>query len=120
MGTYIDRYYPSSADVTNDGCSLALFKDNFDGKADWRIVKVHTEPKLQGRGYATRLMLRMAKWADKRGITLRLTAAPFWNSPLSLEKTMAMYVKVGFVVDPEGRSGRTWQDMIRFPRPQGS
>lgn len=96
MGTKINLfagkfYY---ADVSNDGARMSVYKD----PDSYYIQNFVTIRPLRNKGYATALLNRMVKWADKIGATLKLHAAPFDNEPLKLDRLIQFYEKAGFAV----------------------
>lgn len=97
----IEGYFQAQADLTRmeDGT--------------WWVARVIVPQRFRGRGYGTKVMRRVAEWADAHGFILILEARPY-DGEWWLDRLIAFYEAAGFCVDAMGVGDAL---MTRFPQP---
>lgn len=77
------------------------------------ISRVYTKPESRGQGHARWLMCETCAEADNHALVLVLTAKPYDDEPLDLDKLQTWYEGLGFIVAQQEP-----RIMVRAPKPR--
>ena len=61
------------------------------------VTNLHTPTQHRGKGHATKLIAKLAKYADADRITLLLMPKPYGESALDVPALLQFYARFGFV-----------------------
>ena len=67
------------------------------------MIDLSSIPSLEkGKGFASSVLREIGKSADKRGLTISLSAKAFAEGGLSTSELLDFYSRFGFEIDPDG------------------